>query len=210
MLTHPVTLRARERLQYHPPTRTKDTIRHPERRLVQLLQRGPIDLSNTAQVRRGIREERVRGSAESRLDLLRSIRLREVELEEQYVFAQRLNRPNVHADHPAARADALREDLEPAAGPGAELDHGCTRSDLRHGAEQVEELVGRTGAVPRLTRPSKERIAELVARRSISPLPRLARRSGSGRVRRYAPESPPGERSGLGSRRPFRPAGSAL
>jgi len=78
---------------------------------------------------------------------------------------QRLGGLEVDADDAAFGADALRQHLEPAARPAAEVEHRGVPRQRRCPPQQVLELEGRARAPPLVLGAAVERVLAVVARR---------------------------------------------
>jgi hypothetical protein len=78
---------------------------------------------------------------------------------------ERLGRLQVDADDPPLGADALRQDLEPAAGPAAEVDDRGAARERRRAAQDVLELEGRARAPALVLGAAVEGVLAIVARR---------------------------------------------
>jgi len=78
---------------------------------------------------------------------------------------QRLRRLEVDADDAALGADALRQDLEPAAGPAAQVDDRGVARERRRAAQDVLELEGRARAPALVLGAAVEGVLAVVARR---------------------------------------------
>ena len=90
---------------------------------------GKRHVLHTRQVRGRVGEDRVGRTAQGLRNSLRGLGIGEVEGEKHHRLVQRIDGARVHADDPPSGADACSENLEPAAGPAAELDDRGTGAD---------------------------------------------------------------------------------
>ena len=126
-----------------------------------------IGLAVAGRVRRHIGKHHVNFAAEHGLQLLRRRVVEKVEFQE-FDADDRFHVENIERDDAAVRADALRGDLAPAAGRGAEIDDA--RARLEHAIFVVDfgELIGGAGAKAFTLGAHHVRVAEL----ALEPGPR--------------------------------------
>ena len=165
-VAHRLGVGALEHLEHENPSRTQDLREKRRDRLEQRLLARPVRGPHAGELGGGVAEHDVRPGAELGEEPRGERGVREVALERDHVRlpGRRLERGEVDADHATARPDDAARQLEPAAGPAAEIHHAIAGAQAAVRRLDLLELVGGSRGEPLALGPAVEGVLALVAR----------------------------------------------